>query len=362
MEDIFKEESQHLPPNLSKDEQHNLILKRTQMRLLSLSSSLLVKIGPCVKTILAAKGYSELENEYATIQVTSLPPLEKALLYRRMFDRFINAPNSISLACSNHRLLGEIDIKDVFVLTLFCMITCKRVRGDDMLQLFVSGQSSSGKTRLIEAVLMRTAHNLVCSNSSSDAGVGRFEIGDKNILLLHDTSLKSLFGPDCDRLKAMARGETLMAKTHGSVVVVDPAFLFATSNERLFDHLIQQPGKLPIKLVSHVKETAKLHGEHIRAFRNRFLEFHLRSRPFQEEHDLRASDNFSKEDFILGVYPTILGLMSKYQPHQFHSFYFIAYILSGLHKHAPLVTSVFDSEDHKTTLNQLFSKFSFCPM
>lgn len=359
LEAILKEETENLPPYLSADEINDLVLKRTRARLLQISSGLLLKLGPSIKTLVQARADAVADDDYAVVQVTRSDPREKALLYGRMLERTFDAP-CVSFACDNRRLLGELREREVFILTLFATVVCKRAKGDDLLMLFLSGVSSCGKSRLFESPVLRTAHNL-CTSANGDAGVGRFNAEGKNTILLHDVNLRSLVGADCEKIKALCRGETVVAKVHSSTAVVDPVFVLATSNQRLFDHIFRPEGKLPFRLGCDLQLTKRDSPENVKAIRMRFLEMHVRGRPRQDEEDLRRSDNFTRRDFILGTYPLVLNILERHGPEQFHSNYFYEYVISGLAKHASLYGEIFATAQHLHRLTDLSEKYG-CPV
>jgi hypothetical protein len=56
----------------------------------------------------------------------------------------------------------------------------------------------------------------------------RFEVGKKNIIWLHDIAVGKLFGVDFEKLKAISRAETTVAKIHSHVTVLPPLHLFFT--------------------------------------------------------------------------------------------------------------------------------------
>ena len=80
--------------------------------------------------------------------------------------------------------------------------------------------------------------NLMKSSSGGDAGVGRFEVGKKNAIMLHDIAIGKIFGVDFEKLKAICRAETTVAKIHGHVAVLPPLHLFYSSNQRLMTHVV----------------------------------------------------------------------------------------------------------------------------
>jgi len=117
----------------------------------------------------------DMNELFAEVQLPELSLKDKSLLYGRMLFKLLDNPEYVSYTTSNPKLLGNLPAKDVWFLTFFSFVTCKRTKGDNLLQLGCSGISSAGKSKLIESVLLTTAHQLLSSTSMSggDAGVGR---------------------------------------------------------------------------------------------------------------------------------------------------------------------------------------------
>jgi hypothetical protein len=92
------------------------------------------------------------------------------------------------------------------------------------------GKSSSGKSTILEAIIRQMAHKVLSSTSQSgsDTGVSRFEVGKKNMIFLHDIAIGKVFGVDFDNLKAIARAEPTAVKIHGHVTNLLPLHLFYT--------------------------------------------------------------------------------------------------------------------------------------
>ena len=63
LEAILKEETENLPPYLSADEINDLVLKRTRARLLQISSGLLLKLGPSIKTLVQARADAVADDD-----------------------------------------------------------------------------------------------------------------------------------------------------------------------------------------------------------------------------------------------------------------------------------------------------------
>ncbi len=151
-------------------------------------------------------------------------------IYGIMFDKFIDNDRFISFTTSSPRMLGNIAPVDMWFLTFFVFVTCRRVRGDKLLQLGCVGISLCGKLTILEAVIRQTAHKLLSSTSQSggDEGGGRFEVGKKNMIFLHNIAIGKFFRVDFDKLKAISRAEPTAVKIHGHVTNLPPFHLFYT--------------------------------------------------------------------------------------------------------------------------------------
>lgn len=136
---VLDEEHAKLPVHLSSDERSMTLLKMVQARMLKLSSSLVLKLMPLMQNIIVEKENSKLDAELASINVPLMDVKDKSLLYKTMFNNFIDSDDSVSFACPNQRLLGSLTPRDLYCLTLFTFATCQRSKGDDCLMLFLSG-------------------------------------------------------------------------------------------------------------------------------------------------------------------------------------------------------------------------------
>lgn len=354
---IIREENSTLAQNLSIDERNEILTKKTQQRLLNLSSALLLKLGPSIKSILEQKTALENDSQLVTIVPPLKNPIQQAEIYKRMFLNVLNDVEATSFSCVNKLLLGNICERDLFILNLFTFLTCKRIRGDNVLQIYISGISSSGKSQIFESVIFPLAHNLVTANTSD--GCGRFDTNGKSILFMHDSSIAALLSKDCDKIKAICRGETVTAKKHSTTITLEPLFVFVTSNERLLNHqIVNSKTNWPIKLISDANILHKNKLHHLLPIQNRFLEMHIRKLPHQKEYDLRNSDNFTKQDFILGLYPIVIEIMKKYRTEDFYTPYLYMYVIGGLLKHVDLYASFYELP--KIDLHLLQEKYKSC--
>jgi len=172
---IMDHVEQRLPPDMSADEKRQALYRGIMDKLNELSASLQIRLGPIAKSLMQFRQNRDMNELFAEVQLPELNLKEKSLLYGRMLFRLLDDPASVSYATTNPKLLGKLAAKDVWFLTFFSFVTCKRTKGDNLLQLGCCGISSAGKSKLIESVLLTTAHQLLSSTSMSggDAGVGR---------------------------------------------------------------------------------------------------------------------------------------------------------------------------------------------
>lgn len=343
-ETFLKEVIGSLPyrDNLSAAELSHLWKEEARKRITKFSVTLSHKLGPLVQIMLDEKLSDNLESTF--VEVSTMQPSLHDMVgrYSRCFDTWIDDFQSVSYNAVNTRLLGRVDIKDMFVLTFFVFCTCRRTRYDNILQLGVVGCSTSGKSTLFESCLLEGSHM-----TTNDQGVGRFEVGHKSILLFHDISIRTLvLSKDTEKIKTIARTEPTVTKIHGSTNILKPLFLFYSSNERLMTHkFLDNLTRQPLQWRSYpgqVNEMAGFGGggghrkkatdEHLSAIQNRFIEVFVRKPPKLNPNDLPQSGNFQRIHGILGMYPRIMATMEKYTPDQFFSPVLKQYVLHGLCK------------------------------
>jgi hypothetical protein len=175
-----------------------------------------------------------------------------------------------------------------------------------------------------------------------------------------------MIGADVERIKSLARSETTVVKIHSSTTTVSPLFVFYTSNERLFKHIIPAAysGKgFPITCPSQVETVGKkrVSDENLEAVKARFLELYVNKAPPQLKHDLECSGTFSRNHFIHGTFDRALSLLEKYSVKAFHSLHLPAYVLSGLSKNAASMETIMCDQgctsDHQNRLDQVKVKF-----
>lgn len=127
-----------------------------------------------------------------------------------------------------------------------------------------------------------------------------------------------------------------MTKVFASTASVCPMWIFYSSNERLFKHVVPKTGAgLSQTQLSHAEESVskkKVSPENLEAVRARFLEMNVHKTPRQDQADLDACGTFSRDHFILGCFDRALATLEKYTPAHFHSAHLPAYIVSALTK------------------------------
>ncbi len=172
---ILDHVEQRLPVNMSADEKRQALFRGIMDKLNKLSASLQIRLGPIAKSLMQFCQNRDMNELFAEVQLPELNLKEKSFLYSRMLFKLLDDPAYISYTTTNPKLLGSVPPKDVWFLTFFSFVTCKRTKGDNLLQLGCSGISSTGKSKLIESVLLKTADQLLSSASmrGGDAGVGR---------------------------------------------------------------------------------------------------------------------------------------------------------------------------------------------
>jgi len=219
------------------------------------------------------------QQPLVTIQVPSLYTesltTHYAYRYREAFHQWLADDTCYSIIASYHPLKQSLlPLVDDFVLHLFILATCKRIKNDNVVCVSVTGVSTIGKSTLIENPLENISFNTV-----HERGVNRFNIGSKSVMLLHDADPRELVSSkDGNIYRCVARAEVCKVKTFGNVTTLPPVFLMLTSNYTIHTHTFPLPNT-PLKrvqdsiLVPHLQNSKKqIQLESRRAMHNRFLE------------------------------------------------------------------------------------------
>jgi len=322
----------------SADLNHQERLQQAQLKLAEKSIILAHRYNPLLKQYVANKEQISMNEKFAIIKSKRSSLDEMAAKYKICFNSWINAKDDVHIKVSQpENQLGNISVLDAFALIFYSVITNRRQPGDNMLQLLISGLNSCGKTMIFENPLLEVAHMV-----TTEKGVSRFNFEAKSTMLLHDVNLMNLVkSSDCDRLKAIARGEPVPTKTHGNVQTVPSVFTIITSNQHLFTHTFLSVEKSKHSLAkvykSDIKPSANVHPGDIAAIQARFMEAFVRSRPTIDEKHIPKSENFERKHAIVGLFEQVLDILSRHEKHDFKSQYYYLYPIGGLCKHLHLM-------------------------
>lgn len=316
-----------VPQNASAAELARIWKDEAKQRLGHISITLSHRVDPILKLLLEQRLAKTLSDTFIQIDTIEEGVHELVERYKRCFNQWVDAPDHVSFRATNKRLLGSVDVKDVFILTFFAFCTCKRSKNDNLLQLGVVGCSTSGKSTLFESCLMEGSHV-----TTNEQGVGRFQVGNKPVLMFHDISINTLaLSKDTEKIKTIARTEPTISKVHSTVINLPPLFLFYSSNERLMSHRfanshkLMQPSSYPTQI-----NTKRCSPENLLALQNRFIEAFVRSPPPINVNDLPKSGGFQRIHGILGMYDRILNILEQYCLADIHSPMLVQYVLHGL--------------------------------
>jgi hypothetical protein len=119
-------------------------MTRAHEKISKFSIVLAHKIAPIIKQYLSMKQDQLLDDFYPSVTIDPLPTEDMAEKYRLCFESFVSDANCVSFTTLNTALLGELEPGDVFFMTLWAMVTCRRMPCDNLLQLVCSGASSAG--------------------------------------------------------------------------------------------------------------------------------------------------------------------------------------------------------------------------
>lgn len=332
-ESLLKDIIENLPepPNSSAVELAQHWKDEAKKRISNLSVTLLHRVQPIVQLMLEQKLAQSMDQTYGVIQRLETPLLDMIANYKICFNTWVDASHCVSFKATNTRLLGQISAKDMYILTFFAFLTCKRAKNDNILQLGMVGCSTAGKSTLFEACLMEGAHV-----TTNEAGVGRFQVGNKPVLMFHDIDIRTLaMSKDSEKVKTLARTEPTVTKIHSSVIALKPVFLFYSSNERLMSHTFKGPLHQPYLsqfYFSQVNDTGKkrMSQDALQAIQNRFIEAFVRSPPPLEQQHVPLSGGFQRIHAILGIFERIIQILEHYNSGDFYSPVLPQYVLQGL--------------------------------
>lgn len=128
------------------DDSHQKTLSSAVQKLTELSPILAHRFLPILKEYLSHVQQLELDQVFASVDALPTSLDDMSLKYKNCFNAFVDADDCVSFKALDTKLLGNLTPKDVYVLTLWAMATCKRQKGDNLLQLICSGKSSCGNS------------------------------------------------------------------------------------------------------------------------------------------------------------------------------------------------------------------------
>lgn len=348
-----------IPPNASGAELGQLWKKEAQRRIGNASVTLSHRVDPILKLLLEQKVAQTMSSSFVTIDAAASETLQDMVeRYKKCFNTWIDADQHVTFKATNTRLLGKVSAKDMFILTFFAFCTCKRTKNDNLLMLGLVGCSTSGKSTLFEACLMQGSHI-----STTEQGCGRFQVGEKPILLFHDIDIRTLaVSKDTEKIKTIARTEPTVSKVHSTVITLPPLFLFYSSNERLMSHRFNnsiqtmQPKVYPSQV--NVLGKKRCSDENLSAIQNRFIEAFVRSPPPLDLDALPRSGGFQRIHGVLGMYDRVVGILQQYQPTDLFSPVLAKYVLHGLVNNMAQHHEINQQQqDVGPTIKQLMEKF-----
>ena len=316
------------------------------------------RTSPLVQIMLEQKVKQVLDSTFVKVQCHEQDFKTMVENYSKCFNTWVESDSCVSFKAYNKTLLGNLTAKDAWILTFFAFCTNQRTKGDNLLQLGLTGCSTSGKSTLFESILMEGAHI-----TTNETGVGRYTVGSKPVLLFHDIAIHTLVGgKDVEKIKTIARTETTVAKVHSTTITLPPLFLFYSSNERLLTHEFQPDKSKPLLNWRHYGSQALKTGqkrvsqEHLTAVQNRFIEVYVRERPKLEVQYLPTSGGFQRMHGVLGLFEKVMSILDKYESKDFHSPYLYLYALKAMCRYSSLYCITMDQKEVKTRLFNLVCK------
>jgi len=161
--------------------------------------------------------------------------------------------------------------------------------------------------------------------------------------MLHDVDLAMLVsGPDKERMKSITRTEVTSTKVHSTIVSVPPVFVFATSNQHLMDHAFPTALKTSLGENKVSRANVNIKGaqiEDVNAVKNRFIEIFVRKKPRLPLDCLPKHGNFTRKNFINGVWALAVEILFRYEKSDFASPYMYLYPLIGIAKNLNIISS-----------------------
>ena len=386
-------EGSNEPDVLLDESDEQALLGEAENKLAEASLMLSHKYGSVLKEYLSRKQQLGFVKSYSKLPKSLSSYLNLCLAYSKAFERWIGSEH-VSFSTLNKTGLGALTAKESFVVHLFSMATCRRVKGDDCFALSVVGRSSVGKTRIIEHCLQQASFTY-----ASEQGVGRFNVKDRPILMYRDIDIEKLVkGADSSKFRTICRSEMTAVKIFSSTVTLPPLWVMVSANQRINDHRFPVNNlkrKLPSSPLSAAAATAaaaahsqnktkkvelkpstlgsgafvlpsassgarytatkngptcviplmppsypsqltkpgkrtEILEESVRAVQNRVLELYVRDRPDLTDTPLPNGVVFQRTHLVVGIYDMVIGILSNHLSQDFHSPVLLSYVLTGL--------------------------------
>ena len=360
------------PSTLLDEAEEQAFLSEANNKLADTSLLLSHKYGTVLKAYLSRKQELEFTKSYSKLPKQILSQSNLAFVYSQCFAKWINSEH-ISFSTLHKTGLGQLTGKECFIVHLFSMATCRRVKGDDSFALSVVGRSSVGKTRIIEHCLQQASFTY-----ASEPGVGRFNVKNRPILLYRDIEIDKLVkGADSSKFRTICRSEMTSVKVHSATVTLPPLWVMISANQRINSHsfsvpvkrkdtatvsipdkkqkldpspstsfanafnwtsssstskkaatkcFFNKPAHYPSQLVNSVVRLE----ESLKAIQNRVLELFVREKPDLTEAPLPNGTIFQRAHLIVGIFDTVLDILDQHSPEDFFSPVLVSYVLTGL--------------------------------
>ena len=354
--------------NILDEADQQSFLSEAENKLADASLMLSHKYGTVLKTYVSHQQQMEFVKAYSKLPTQITSKANMCYIYAQCFTKWINSEH-VNFSTLNKTGLGQLTGKECYIFHLFSMATCRRVKGDDCFALSVVGRSSVGKTRLIEHCLQQASFTY-----ASEPGVGRFNVQNRPILLYRDINIEQLIkGADSSKFRTICRSEMTSVKVHSSTVTLPPLWVAISANQRINAHTFpkrktieeqeikveEKKAKLdtkipvnvfnwtpavastsrgvfsttqinyPSQLVDPTKKSDR-QEESVKAIQNRVLELFVRERPDLSDTPLPSGYIFQRSHMIVGLFNTVLEILSNHSPEDFNSPILVSYLLTGL--------------------------------
>lgn len=169
----FENEEENLP-GTSADLGQQQSFEKAQLKLSKCSLFLAQRFKPVVKDIIAQKQNDQLVSKYGIIKAKPTNVSDMAQNYQKCFNAFLNAVDDVSFRARDTQLLKNIEIRDKFTLVFFSMNTTQRQVADNMPQLIVAGETSTGKEIYFYHLIINSVDKFVCESIRRGARFGDY--------------------------------------------------------------------------------------------------------------------------------------------------------------------------------------------